>query len=457
MSRKKTGRRSLGPGAAERPPDASRRRFILAGSGALAAAGAGLAGAYRAGWFEAEAPSAPAPVSIEWRALPSVSIAADHHHASQAADEMLGHYARILGQPSALIHAVRGLGQHFKLADGTRAVDHLCSRFAADREVNGKRRIYFRREAEVHENSFLKTFLEAGVGLDQPVVVGRDRYLLRDAAESAQALFRCDPRQLYRYDERSFRYDPAPGAASGAKEPGELIHEHLPWGVIAFSILVPPERRSWINGYGETIDLAAVIDRSLAEYESACALGREELRRDRTSPPRFREAIKRYSCFGLHSIYAFLAALKAGYRDHDLPARLEQLMDLLTFRLVGDPVAIEREYAQESRGVAPALVEAFRGRALVKFYGHAFEAINYARLHRLLSLTAEQEDRIQAGEEAFYESIVRVRAMDWGRLRQALGEKFISDLVIALGHAARAMKLLTPQNPDLAAAISVDR
>ena len=45
-------------------------------------------------------------------------------------------------------------------------------------------------------------------------------------------------------------------------------------------------------------------------------------------------------------------------------------------------------------------------------------------------------------------SIVRLRALDWGSLRQSLGEKFVSDIVIALGHAARALKLLTPQNPD---------
>jgi hypothetical protein len=30
------------------------------------------------------------------------------------------------------------------------------------------------------------------------------------------------------------------------------------------------------------------------------------------------------------------------------------------------------------------------------------------------------------------------------------GVKFMSDLVIALGHADRALKLLGPQNPDLA-------
>lgn len=39
--------------------------------------------------------------------------------------------------------------------------------------------------------------------------------------------------------------------------------------------------------------------------------------------------------------------------------------------------------------------------------------------------------------------------MDWAMLRNRLGDKFISDIVIALGHAVRGMRLLTPDNPDL--------
>ena len=47
-------------------------------------------------------------------------------------------------------------------------------------------------------------------------------------------------------------------------------------------------------------------------------------------------------------------------------------------------------------------------------------------------------------------SMVRAILMDWAVLRRDLGEKFISDIVIALGHASRALKLQTEQNPDVA-------
>src|SRR5262249_60615909 len=85
---------------------------------------------------------------------------ADYQTALSAANEMLERQARALGNASVLIHAVRGFGKNFTLADGSKAVDNLCSRYAADKDVNGKRHVYFQRSAEVHENSFLKTFLE---------------------------------------------------------------------------------------------------------------------------------------------------------------------------------------------------------------------------------------------------------------------------------------------------------
>ena len=218
--------------------------------------------------------------------------------------------------------------------------------------------------------------------------------------------------------------------------------------MIAFSLLVKPEQASWTNAYGEIIALPAVVDRSLTEYETTCALGERDLKADKTAPQPFRDAIKKYSCFGLHTAYGFLACVKQGYRNNGLPERVNRMLDLLTFRLKGDAEAINEEYAKAAAGAPPEQVEAFRLRALVKHYGHAFEAINFAKLHKLATFNAEQERRISEGEQEFYNSLVKMRAMDWAMMKGKLGEKFVSDIVIATGHAARALKLLTPQNPD---------
>ncbi len=439
------------------PPEPGRRNFMLLGVGALAAAGVGAAAAYNAGWFDEPKPqsfASTAPRSAG-KNLPPVTLPADQANALRAINEMVEHYARDLGNASALIHAVRAFGRGFKLADGTSAVEHLCTRYAADKEVNGKRYVYFKRDAEVHENSFLKTFLEAGVSLEQPVTAGANRYTLRDVAESARQLFRCDANDLFKFDDRQFRYDPVSTLAHGR---GELVHEHLPWGLIAFSILMPPTQATWTNAYGEKIDLAAVLDRGLAEYESNCALGQAVLMRGETAPVNFREKIKEYSCFGLHSVYGFLSCWQHGYTGNDVPQRLKQALDLATYRLKGDAAASDREYdeaeskaAAQGQGSPAGALEAFKLRARIKLLGHAFEAINYAKLHKLVTFTPAQEQRIQAGEQALYDSIVKLRALDWAVLRRTLSDKFISDIVIALGHATRAMKLLTPENPDTVA------
>jgi hypothetical protein len=459
MSKKKVNQKSAAPKrpAAAPPADNERRKFLLLGVGALAGVGVAAAGAYNAGWFDSsESATAPAATAkVGGKNLAPVSLPADYSNAVRATNEMLEHYARDLNNPSVLIHAVRGLGKNFKLADGSSTVDYLCARFAADKEINGQRYVYFKRDAEVHENSFLKTFLEAGVSLDQVVTVGNNKYTLRDVAASGKQLFRCDPQDLFKYDANQFRYDvaynPPRQTAPGQPAPdgrGELLHEHLPWGLIAFSTLNPPDKATWTNAYNEPINLAAVIDRSLAEYESTCALGQQALTGGQMAPQQFRDAIKKYSCFGLHSVYGFLVCLKNGYRDNDLPARVRQVLDFTTHRLKGDAEATNQEYTAQAGNTPPALVEAFRVRALVKLYGHAFESINYAKLHNLTTFTPAAQRRIEAGEQAFYDNLVRLRALDWTMMRQSLGEKFVSDIVIALGHAARALKLLTPQNPD---------
>src|SRR5262249_53052414 len=165
MSKAKTNRKGK---AAEVQPENSKRKFIalgLGGLGTLAVAGIG----YKAGWFGSSSTSSalpavsPTPRLATGKPLPPVTLTANLQNAIIAANDITSYYARELNNASTLIHCVRAFGKNFKLNDGSSALEFLCSRFAADKEVNGKRYAYFTRDAEVHENSFLKTFLEANV------------------------------------------------------------------------------------------------------------------------------------------------------------------------------------------------------------------------------------------------------------------------------------------------------
>ncbi|MBP6823160.1 MAG: hypothetical protein KA368_16545 [Acidobacteria bacterium] len=437
-------------------PNTSKRKFVALGLGGLGAIAIGGLG-YQAGWFGPSSttvlPAAsPTPNLATGKPLPPVTLEVNYQNALRAADDILNHYARELNTPSPLIHCVRAFGKNFKLNDGSSTVDFLCSRFAAEKEVGGKRYVYFTREAEVHGNSFLKTMLEAGISQDQPITVGGNRYTLKDLGESAKALFRFDPQNFDRY------------------EPG-LLGQHLPWGLIAFSILVSPTQSSWTNAYGETINLPDVIDRTLTVYEGVCSDIEHTVGQGELESLDFRQAIAKYSCAGMHNVYGYFSCLNHGYTGNNLQARLGKLLDNVLLRLKGDSQAIDREadaakadpnvlsnLAVEgkggklaSKGAAPAnTLEVMRYRFQVRMLGHALEAINYAQLHKLFTLTPAQKGRLLAGEQLLYEYLVKLRATD---LEPHMNwySKSVSDLVIAVAHASRAMKLLTPQNPDTVA------
>jgi hypothetical protein len=435
-----------------------RRKFLtlgLGGAGALGVAGIAAYG-YSAGWFNS-APAAPS-IAAAWDAnlatnkpLPPITLPADHQGALRAAEDIVRHYTRELNNPSTMIHAVRAFGKNFTLNDGSKAVDVLCARFAADREVNGKRYVYFPREHEVHDNSFLKTMLEAGVGPDQPITVGESKYTLRDLGESAKALFRCDPQNLARYDPK-------------------MVHQHLPWGLIAFSILVPPSQSTWTNAYGETINLPETINSSLSVFEATCAGVGEAISHGEDETSGFRQEIGKYACEGMHMLYGFFSCLNHGYTNNKLEERLSKQLDTVLQRLKGDTMAIDREAAdaarvttpeqisrmvlqQEGGGMTskgappPNLIEVRRLLLHNKVLGHAMEAINYASLHKLFKLTPDQQKRSQAGEQALYENLVKMRAIDLDAYKRWY-PKYVNNIVIAIGHATRALKLLTPDNPD---------
>jgi hypothetical protein len=442
--------------------DSGRRKLILLGAGGIGAAT--LAGiGYNAGWFGSSTVPTSSPTTAECvfgqpdlATLPSPEIggapaavytpatySANAANALRAANEMIEHYARALKISGSLIHAVRAFGKDFKLADGSLAVDYLCRYRGADRQVAGKRYVFFPRGEEVHDNSFLKTFLEAGVSPDQPIQVLNRSYTLRDLGEHGKALFRFDPNNSNRYDKTYY-------------------FEHLPWGLIAFSWLMQPAQATWKNVCGETINLHEVIDRSLARFESECLGVRDTIKQGQGESPQFRKVIKEHSCFGMHALYGYLACLNRGYRENNLEARLRQMMDVNIWRLEVEEKDIENDYRQVTAGQEQSaealalqkigltlngLVEAFTIQAKVKFYGHFFEALNYAKLHHLFEFTPEQNQKIARAEQRLYEHIVKLRALDMEALRRWQW-MYVNNTVIALGHAARAMKLLTPQNPD---------
>ncbi len=456
MSKSNTGmnRRAASPHA-----DAGRRRFLIAGAGGLGALAFGLAGCDSSSpkttgatptptTMPASPPPTPAAV-VNLPPLKPLTLPANRVNAVRATNELIEHYARVLQNPSATIHAVRAFGKGFTLADGQNAVDWLCSQFAAEKMVLGQKYVYFPRPVEVHDNSFLKTFIEAGVSPDQPITVSGNKYTLRQLGDHAKLTFRCNPNNFAQFDPL-------------------LYHDHLPWSLIAFGLLTPPAQPTWVNAYGEKLDLSVILDKAVANYETDCTGVREAVIGNKSEPEQFRAVMRKHSCYGMHAIYGFFSCLNDGYRNNNLNDRLSGLLDVTILRLKGDSAALDQEFTEAGKksNVPEAnaklqgfgltidmLTEAFKLRGQIKLIGHAFEAINFALLHKLFTLTPDQQRRAKEAEQQLYGLLVKLRATDLEPLRK-WDSKFVSDIVIALGHADRAMKLLTPENPDTASFIA---
>ncbi len=436
---------------------AGRRSFMV---GALAAGAVGLTSCTEPqvvrvnpvssptpGATPAATPSNPLPPMPPYQAK---TYPATYKNAVLASDEIVNHFAKSFDTPSALIHAVRGYGKNFKRADGSNALDFLCGRFAEEKNVNGTNFVRFTRSnVEVHENSFLKTFLEAGVSPDQVITVNGKKYTLKDLGEHAKSLFRLDPNNLTKFEK-------------------DYTQEHLPWGLIAFSNLLPGGKGSWVNAYGEKIELLDVIDKSLAEFEGVCQSVKSSLDKHEEISAGFHTAIKPYACYGNHAVYGFLSCLKNGYTERGLKERIPALLNLTIYRLAKQTDNIEREYAEELAtvkadtspqiaqmnkklaGAGVSIDETFemvKLRAIIKLTGHILEAVNFAKLNKIFNPTPEQQKYLQTGEQKLIESIVKMRALNLEGLKN-FEPKPVGEVVIGMGHASRALKLLTPENPD---------
>ena len=433
----------------------TRRNFMM---GLLAAGATGLTACGDGQTVQVNSVATPTPSATPsaspMPALPPLApktYPANRANAMLAMDELIDHYAKVFDTPSNLIHAVRGFGRNFKRADGSNAVEHLCSRYAEEKDVNGKKFVRFTRfNVEVHDNSFLKTLLEAGVHPEQQILVGSNKYTLKDAGEHAKSLFRIDPNNLGKYEKI-------------------YTQEHLPWGLIAFSYLMPGGKGNWENAYGEKLDLLEVIDKSLTEYETICQTAHAAFEKNAPIPEdTFRKAIKEYACYGGHSIYGYVACVKNGYTDRRIKERVTEQLNLAVYRLAKEAANIEQEYVEAGKGpispnpqeeamyqqqmqrtgvTKPQVIEMLSLRGVIKLTGHLLEALNFARLNNLYSPSPDQQKQIQLGEQQLFAAVVKMRALDWEALKN-FNAKQVADNVIALGHASRAMKLLTPENPD---------
>ena len=309
--------------------------------------------------------------------------------AEGALRDLVSRHAAAADNPWAMMHGIRALGNRFSVAGGS-AVEYLSSRELREKELAGQKYLYMPREVEGHENTFLKTLLEAGVELSTPITAAGRRHTVADLVESAKKLFSFDP----------------------ALSPVDNSRDELAWSIIAFSITTKPGQDDWKNAEGQEMRFRDVVEAGFASAESASAdfLAAKK----RGVMPAWKDRISNFTCGGTHLIYSLAVAVRYGHLGKRGRERLAEQLSLLICRLKADLVLLEQYYAKVAR-VYPTKTQAWRPYELdsrLKFLGHAFEILSYVRLQGLYVLTPEQEQQARAAKQTLAETILEVKNLN---------------------------------------------
>jgi hypothetical protein len=315
-------------------------------------------------------------------------------------------YAMSPEDPWALVHAIRGIGQGYRMNGESLAayVLRTCVRVQA---VQQRRYLYIPVGLEVHSNMFLKTFLEAGVPASEPFACDGRVWHLQDLGEGAKALFRFDPRTFDRND--------------------------LAWSLIAFAELQAP---SWENAYGERIQLQEVVRFGLQALQEATHGLKPYAAAGLPLPQKM--PIHRFTCGGTHLCYSILVAAKHGYLQAAGGDVLHEQLQILLYRLQADPDLIDRYYREIP---ASPVVELFRADAKLKVLGHALECLGYAQTHRLLQPSASERKQIAQAVQEVRGLLAYIVTLDLAAIRPRQAQ-LVQQIVGDTCHAFRGLNLV---------------
>jgi hypothetical protein len=318
-------------------------------------------------------------------------------------------YATLPDDPWAVAHGLRAMGKSFKVKGGQSAVDFLLERHLTLVPTGAGRALAFPEEVEAHPNSFLKTMLEAGVPLDHRFVRDGQSRTLREVVDGARALFRPQV------------------ATSNARL--------LPWSVIALARTTPAVRSRWTNGWGETVDLDAIVETALGMLERASAPVAEAMRDGR--PLTAHAPVHGFTCGGTHMLYSLLTAVHQGYVRQDRAERVTRQVDLLVWRLGADVALMDRFYKARA-GQAGAVW--YELDTKLKLLGHAEECLAFAEKRGVVTLTAAQRGQRQVAVAAVKRMLGELAERGLGEV-QALNQELFRQFVGDTCHARHGLTL----------------
>ena len=284
------------------------------------------------------------------------------------------------GNAWALAHGILAFGPGFTASDGRLAVEVLADDFLeADRLPNSRgMQPYFPKtkgavRVEPHTDLILKTFVEVGMPLDEPITD-------RAGAPTLKRLLRGS----------RLRFKAAEDASKGYFVDGDDIA----WSIQGWCQAVDRGAEpTWRNSSGRTLDIEQIameqlklLEREYHFIQRARAAGETVQKR--------RQDIFAHACGGAHLFQGVEACAAVGLpSDENLRSRFLQLVDAYLWRIPFEIQLVDRAIKGSPR-LVPILVNQD-----IKFLGHALEALGKAEANGLWHPNPAEVEQLARMEE----------------------------------------------------------
>ncbi len=318
----------------------------------------------------------------------------------------------------ALAHGLLARGPSFVATDGRLARDVLVADFLEEGPSFPRTRGDVR--VEPHEDLILKSLVEAGVALDEPI--GAKGPPLRALVEASQGAFTPS------HDEGQTSIFPDGNDA--------------PWSVQAWcQAAASGGATTWTSAAGPASledaagSLLSLLERETHPVRAAAARG--------VPVTKNKQDIFRYTCGGAHLFQGVEACLAAGWPQQEgARSRFATLAGLYLYRVPSETTMVDQALTQYPQ-LAILLINQD-----VKFLGHLLESLGKAQRDGLWTPANGERQLLDQAEARLLQDVVQLQklgAYEPGTMSQLAGEpqtfQMYLDLVGDAAHALRGLEI----------------
>jgi hypothetical protein len=318
--------------------------------------------------------------------------------------------------PWALGHGIETLGPKLRASDGRLAIDVMVSDFVERKGVGAQALFRFPPKranipVDPHSNHTVMKLLRSQVPTMRSFETKDGPLALAQLVDSVK---------------RDFRFAPS----------DDFWREHA-WTLLALASSTREDEASWQNRFGETVDLAQVLDATVAHLSDQHRFLETALADGVALVPKRKQFIWSHPCGGLHLVQAAFAWMdQPRFRERHL-AEAKKQVEVLFYRL-----DIETRAYDQALDAAPEYALQLNVQRL-KFYGHWLETAMNLQGLGLWEPTPERLASIAKARELIAKTVESLR-------KQGAGERMAEfknvqrqtylDLVGDSCHAASGLK-----------------